>query len=86
MITVTGIAFSSTIVALTLASSQFGPRLMRNVMKNRTTQVVLGVFISNFLCGIVASIKIATQTDKHPTRTIKVFGFKRHYYPDKSQF
>lgn len=49
MITVTSIAFSITIVALTLASSQFGPRLMRNFMKDRTTQMVLGVFISNFL-------------------------------------
>ena len=53
MITVTSIAFSITIVALTLASSQFGPRLMRNFMKDRTTQIVLGVFISNFLYCIL---------------------------------
>tara|TARA_R110002094_G_scaffold104929_2_gene104060 strand:+ start:132 stop:476 length:345 start_codon:yes stop_codon:yes gene_type:complete len=85
MITLTCIAFSKAIVALTLASSQLGPRLMRNVIKDRTTQVVLGVFISNFLCGIGASIMTATQTDKNPTRTIKVFGFKSHYYPGKAQ-
>ncbi|MFC4699584.1 DUF2254 domain-containing protein [Glaciecola siphonariae] len=54
MITVTSIAFSITIVSLTMASSQFGPRLMRNFMMDKTTQIVLGVFTSNFLyCVLV---------------------------------
>lgn len=53
MITVTSIAFSITIVALTLASSQFGPRLLRNFMMDLGTQVVLGSFISNFLFCIL---------------------------------
>ena len=53
MITVTSIAFSITIVALTLASSQFGPRLMRNFMMDKGTQIVLGTFISTFLFCIV---------------------------------
>lgn len=48
-ITVAGVVFSITIVALTLASSQFGPRLLRNFMADRPTQVVLGVFVSTFL-------------------------------------
>jgi uncharacterized membrane protein len=49
MITVTSIAFSITVVALTLASSQFGPRLIRNFMMDKGTQVVLGVFVSTYL-------------------------------------
>ncbi|MFT2090932.1 DUF2254 domain-containing protein [Paraglaciecola sp. 2405UD69-4] len=49
MITVTSIAFSITIVSLTLASSQFGPRLMRNFMMDKSTQFVLGTFTSTFL-------------------------------------
>jgi len=49
MITVTGVVFSITIVALTLASSQFGPRLLRNFMQDRTNQVVLGIFIATFV-------------------------------------
>ena len=53
MITVTSIAFSITIVILTLASSQFGPRLMRNFMMDKSTQIVLGTFISTFLFCIV---------------------------------
>jgi uncharacterized membrane protein len=61
MITVTSIAFSITIVALTLASSQFGPRLMRNFMKDRTTQIVLGVFISNFLYCILVFCALSLE-------------------------
>lgn len=54
MITVAGVTFSITIVALTLASSQFGPRILRNFMANKGNQVVLGVFISTFLyCVLV---------------------------------
>ena len=48
-ITVAGVVFSITIVSLTLASSQFGPRLLRNFMADRATQCVLGVFVSTFL-------------------------------------
>lgn len=61
MITVTSIAFSITIVALTLASSQFGPRLLRNFMMDRGTQVVLGSFISNFLFCILVFCAISFQ-------------------------
>jgi uncharacterized membrane protein len=49
MITVAGVAFSITIVVLALASSQFGPRLLRNFMRDTSNQVVLGSFISTFI-------------------------------------
>jgi uncharacterized membrane protein len=49
MITVAGTAFSITIVALTLASSQFGPRLLRNFMQDTGNQIVLGTFIATFI-------------------------------------
>lgn len=48
-ITVAGVVFSITIVTLTLASSQFGPRLLRNFMSDRGTQLVLGVFVATYL-------------------------------------
>ncbi len=48
-ITVAGVVFSITVVTLTLASSQFGPRLLRNFMSDRGTQLVLGVFVATFL-------------------------------------
>ncbi len=49
MITVAGVAFSITMVALSLASSQFGPRLLGNFMRDRGNQVVLGTCIATFL-------------------------------------
>lgn len=49
LITVVGTVFSITIVALTLASNTFGPRLLRNFIRDRGNQVVLGVFTATFV-------------------------------------
>jgi uncharacterized membrane protein len=49
MITVTGIVFSITIVALSLASSQLGPRILRTFMRDRGNQFVFGTFIATFV-------------------------------------
>ena len=54
MITVAGIAFSTTMVALSFASSELGPRLLRNFMRDRGNQFVLGTFIATFVyCVLV---------------------------------
>lgn len=54
MITVAGVVFSIVIVALTLASSQFGPRLLRNFVRDTGNQITLGTFLSTFLyCMLV---------------------------------
>lgn len=49
MITVAGLTFSITMLTLQLASSQFGPRLLRNFMRDRGNQAVLGTFIATFV-------------------------------------
>jgi uncharacterized membrane protein len=49
MVAVTGTVFSITIVTLSLASQQFGPRLLRRFMYDLVTQVTLGVFLSTGL-------------------------------------
>jgi uncharacterized membrane protein len=49
MITIAGVVFSMTLVALSLASSQLGPRLLRNFMRDTTTQITLGTFVATFL-------------------------------------
>jgi len=49
MISVAATAFSITIVALQLAASNFGPRLLRNFMQDTGNQVVLGTFIGTFI-------------------------------------
>lgn len=53
MITLTGVIFSITIVALTLASSQYTPRILRNFMRDRTNQFVLGFFVGVFAYCII---------------------------------
>ncbi|HYD98580.1 MAG TPA: DUF2254 domain-containing protein [Alphaproteobacteria bacterium] len=53
MVTVTGVVFSVTIVALQLASSQFGPRLLRAFMADLGNQIVLGTFITTFVYSLL---------------------------------
>jgi uncharacterized membrane protein len=48
MITVTGLVFALTIVALQIAAGQYSPRLLRNFMRDRGTQLVLSVFVGAF--------------------------------------
>ena len=45
MITVAGVVFSVTVVTLSIASSQFGSRVLRRRMRNRTTQLAFGAFL-----------------------------------------
>lgn len=49
MIAIAGTVFSMTLVALSLASSQLGPRLLRNFMRDTVNQVVLGTFVATFV-------------------------------------
>jgi len=48
MVTVAGVGFSITIVALVLASTQFGPRLLTLFMRDVTSQATLGTFTGTF--------------------------------------
>ncbi len=54
IITVVGVVFSITILALTLASQQFGPRMMRNFVRDIGNQVTLGVFVGTFVFSVLA--------------------------------
>ena len=53
MITVAGVVFSITIVALSLTSSQYTSRVLRNFMRDRINQMVLGVFVGIFAYCLV---------------------------------
>jgi uncharacterized membrane protein len=58
IITVVGIVFSITIVALTLASTQFGPRMLRNFVRDRGTQVALGTFVATFCYAMTTLVSV----------------------------
>ena len=53
VITVLGVVFSVTIVALTLASQQFGPRMLRNFIRDFGTQATLGTFVATFVYALL---------------------------------
>jgi len=54
VITVVGVVFSITILALTLASQQFGPRMLRNFIRDKGTQFTLGAFVATFVYAVMA--------------------------------
>jgi uncharacterized membrane protein len=59
VITVIGVVFSIILVTLTLASTQFGPRMLRNFIRDRVTQVTLGTFVATFVYAILALASIS---------------------------
>ncbi|SDY10778.1 DUF2254 domain-containing protein [Citreimonas salinaria] len=67
---VAGVAFSVTIVAVSFASSNYGPRLIGNFMGDKTNQVVLGVFVATFvycmtvLSTVHARLELAQSTQE----------------------
>jgi uncharacterized membrane protein len=53
MVTVVSVTFSITIVALTVASQHYGPRLLNTFMRDTPVQIVLGIFISTFAYSVL---------------------------------
>ena len=62
VITVAGVVFSITILALQLASQQFGPRMLRNFIRDRGTQVSLGAFVATFVYSVLTLGSIAHRS------------------------
>lgn len=52
-VSVAGVAFSATVVALTLASQQLSPRVLRTFQANRLSQATLAVFVGAFVYCLV---------------------------------
>jgi uncharacterized membrane protein len=63
MITVAGVTFSITMVAVTQASTQYTPRILRNFMRDRPSQVVLGGLTGVFTYCIVVLRTIRSGDD-----------------------
>lgn len=63
-ITVTGLTFSLTVVALQMASTQFTPRLLSTFLSDRGNQAVLSVFLSTFVYSLVVLRAVRSGTDE----------------------
>ncbi|MBK8174649.1 MAG: DUF2254 domain-containing protein [Rhodospirillales bacterium] len=70
MVTVAGVVFSLTIVSLQLASSQFGPRLLRTFMNSLGNQIVLGTFTATFLYCLILIGTVRDRIDFVPQLSV----------------
>ncbi|MCB1230678.1 MAG: DUF2254 domain-containing protein [Verrucomicrobiae bacterium] len=63
MLSLAGITFSGVLVAMTLASNRFGPRLLRNFIRARSTQITLGMLLSTFIYCLLVLRGIRSQEE-----------------------
>lgn len=72
-ITTVGVVFSLTVVSLQLASSQFSPRVMRSFIRDRVSQVVIGMLVSTFVYCVLTLPTISGEaTDPAPRISLTV--------------
>lgn len=72
-ITTVGVVFSLTVVSLQLASSQFSPRVMRSFIRDRVSQVVIGMLVSTFVYCVLTLPNISGEaTDPAPRVSLTV--------------
>ena len=74
MIAIAGTVFSMTLVALSLALSQLGPRLLRNFMRDTANQVVLGTFVATFVYSLLVlrTIRRADEVAFGPQLSVSI--------------
>jgi uncharacterized membrane protein len=72
-ITVAGVVFSITIVALALASTQYTSRVLRNFMRDRANQIVLGSFVGIYTYCLLV-MRTLDNGGEAPVPSLAVFG------------
>lgn len=63
VITVAGVTFSIMVVAVSQASSQYTPRILRNFMRDRMSQITLGVLVGVFVYCLVVLRTVIDDDD-----------------------
>jgi uncharacterized membrane protein len=64
MIGLAGVGFSITVVTLSLASSQFGSRLLRNFTRDPRNHTVLGVLVGAFVYCLALLVTVRVPSDE----------------------
>lgn len=59
---VIGVVYSITMIPLTIAASQFGPRLLRNFLRDRGTHVTLGTFSATIVFCLLVLLQLRDTT------------------------
>lgn len=76
MMTVASLTFSITMLALSQTATQYSPRILRNFMSDRGTQIVLGVFVGVFAYCLVV-LRTISGGEEHrflPSVSVTVAG------------
>lgn len=63
IISLTGVVFSISVVALTLAANQFGSKILHSFLRDTKNKVVLGLLVGSFLFGLTLLAFIDTHPD-----------------------
>jgi uncharacterized membrane protein len=64
IITTLGLVLSITVLTLSLAASQFGQRLLRRYMRDRGTQVCIGVFAATFVFSLLTLLSVTSRPNE----------------------
>jgi uncharacterized membrane protein len=76
VVTVIALVLGLTVVALQLASTQFSPRLLRNFLRDRSTQVVLSVFMATFVYStaglFTVGVSEGSRTEEYPRLAVSI--------------
>ena len=79
MITVAGVTFSMTIVSVSFVSSQFGPRLIGNFMRDKGNQVTLGTFIATFVYCLLTLLSVRNAEEGPADAENLIVTFVPHF-------
>lgn len=66
-----GVVFSIIMIPLSIAASQFGPRLLRTFLRDTGTQVTLGVYTATFIFCMLVLLQLS-QSESQPLPQISV--------------
>ena len=67
VISVAGVSFSVTMVALTLTSGQYGPKILRHFLEDNSSKTSLGLFLATFVYSLVVLTGFASTDKPHLT-------------------
>jgi uncharacterized membrane protein len=65
IIGVVGVVFTIIMVPLSIAATQFGPRLLRNFLRDTGTQVTLGTFNATFIFCMAVLLQLSNSAKNH---------------------
>jgi uncharacterized membrane protein len=64
IITTLGLVLSITVLTLSIAASQFGQRLLRRYMRDRGTQVCIGIFAATFVFSLLTLLSVTSRAQE----------------------